>query len=185
MMSRSENGPFAWKTVRFKSLTSLESKQYGFQGGWGLLNEFINPKDNKLYRDNLCYLNSIVQCLFHTEGFADYFEEDWYKRHLLKKWDKGVSKEFSDLIKATLRFENRLEARKLKASVAKVNESFETRKQQDAHEFLATLRGALGEELNRAKEKDREEMKRKPEPEVSRPGDQKAIQALVIRSSTI
>ena len=83
------------------------SQQYDFSGVCGLQNP-----------GNYCYMNTVVQCLFHTQLFSDFFENNLYRKFLTNK-TTGVAKEFTNLLKGNNNDNDNQSCHKLRLLIAK------------------------------------------------------------------
>ncbi|KDO23934.1 hypothetical protein SPRG_20892 [Saprolegnia parasitica CBS 223.65] len=109
---------------------------------------------------NTCYMNSVLQCLFHTPLLQEFFASDEYLYDLNTTNPMGMkgvlAATYGELAKvlAALATSSRNKTRpiapqRLKFCMGKVYASFAGNLQHDAHEFLSVLLSGLNEDLCR------------------------------------
>jgi len=126
---------------------------------------------------NTCYMNSVLQCLFHEPEFFLYFAES---TQLLEKMKTSQSDKNTDGHKSflTLAFEqlfrdywslkwSEIEPRDFKSCLGQLCTQFDNYQQQDGQEFLAVLLDTIHEEMNSA----RKEPNVPSVPEITIPND--------------
>lgn len=108
---------------------------------------------------NTCFMNSIIQCLAHTDLLAEYFVMDQYKQDL--KLRKGQTKKFGTrgevteklavLLKSlwSCQYNSQISS-DFKMIVGKYGAQYRGYSQHDAQEFLLWLLDKVHEDLNRA-----------------------------------
>lgn len=108
---------------------------------------------------NTCFMNSIIQCLAHTDLLAEYFVMDQYKEDL--KLRKGQTKKFGTRGEVTEKLAILLKSlwscqynaqisSDFKSIVGKYGVQYRGYAQHDAQEFLLWLLDKIHEDLNRA-----------------------------------
>jgi len=107
---------------------------------------------------NSCFLNSVVQCLNHTEPLKKYFLNGDYTKEINRKNPLGsggqVAMAYGSLMKEIWGGEFRVLApRYLKKTVAAFAPQFNNLYQHDSHEFCSFLMDGIHEDLNRVNEK--------------------------------
>jgi len=105
---------------------------------------------------NMCYLNSILQCLSSTHKLVEYFLTNNFQSDLNRSdasvIKNGITEEFFVIIKAI--WEDNFQiisAYKLKYIIGKSNQQFNSNDQQDSQELLLFLLDGLHEDLNRVR----------------------------------
>ncbi|XP_028404591.1 ubiquitin carboxyl-terminal hydrolase 19-like isoform X2 [Dendronephthya gigantea] len=117
-----------------------------------------------LNTENLCYINSIVQCLSSVRELRTYLLSKKYSGHINLNNKNGYQGEliitFQRLIQQLWSGKTRcISASKLKHIISKKNKQFKHYDQGDAQEFLTFLLDGLHEELRKEKKKPGDEMK--------------------------
>ena len=107
---------------------------------------------------NSCFLNSIVQCLNHTEPLTKYFVSGEYAHEINRKNPLGsggrVATAYGSLLKDMWSGEySTMAPRLLKQTVANFAPQFNNLYQHDSQEFCSFLMDGLHEDLNRVKNK--------------------------------
>ena len=145
-------------------LNSLHDKLHEY------LKEYQVKSDNDLSLDthinmvglmnlgNTCFINSSIQCLFHTKELSNYFLYDMYTKEINKENTQGskglIAESFADLIKeiytTSLPKINPINFLKV---FFKINKTLYAGNQHDAQEFLSILLDNLHEDLNRINKK--------------------------------
>ena len=103
---------------------------------------------------NTCFINSTLQCLFHTNDLSQYFLQKFYVRdinyHNKQGYNGKIAKGFADLLfeTETTSYDKINPIQFLKIFFT-YNKSLNLRHQQDAQEFLSILLDCLHEDLNR------------------------------------
>lgn len=92
---------------------------------------------------NKCFMNSIIQCLFHTLSFSDYLLSCDYKKDLtVKNKDRPehfVLLSYILLINHVFDENQLIKPRTLVENICKIHKKYFSLRQQDAHEFLLLL----------------------------------------------
>ncbi|GAU92529.1 hypothetical protein RvY_04599-2 [Ramazzottius varieornatus] len=107
---------------------------------------------------NSCYLNAVVQCLANTRELRDYFIKGRFVKEVNKQNPLGSKGNFARVMQGTLKalwsgqYSN-YSPYPLREVMAKSNEQFATKGQQDAQEAMACIIEALHEDLNRVTKK--------------------------------
>lgn len=101
---------------------------------------------------NICYMNSIVQCLYFLPGFLTALEASKADLNTLSKTQGLVYDSLAEVL-TDLQSGSKLYASvlTLKSAVSLIAPQFASYNQHDAHECLRLLLDALHEELNRVK----------------------------------
>lgn len=107
---------------------------------------------------NSCFLNSVVQCMNHTEPLKRYFLSGEYQREINKDNPLGshgqVAVAYGSLLQEIWSGDFRVLApRLLKKTVAAFAPQFNNLYQHDSHEFCSYLMDGIHEDLNRVREK--------------------------------
>ncbi|WBW75484.1 ubiquitin C-terminal hydrolase Ubp1 [Schizosaccharomyces osmophilus] len=109
---------------------------------------------------NTCYMNSALQCLFHTQELSEYFLHDRYKGEINFTNPLGmkgkVALAYANLIKQANKngvFGHPISPYTLKYIVSEFNSSFAGYSQNDSQEFIAFFLDGLHEDLNRVIDK--------------------------------
>jgi len=103
---------------------------------------------------NTCFINSTLQCLFHTYDLSQYFLKKFYIKdinyHNNQGYNGKIAESFADLLleTETTRYDKINPIKFLKIFFT-YNKSLNLRHQQDAQEFLSILLDCLHEDLNR------------------------------------
>ena len=103
---------------------------------------------------NTCFINSTLQCLFHTYDLSQYFLQKLYVKdinyHNKQGYNGKIAESFADLLfeTGTTRYDKINPIQFLKTFFT-YNKSLNLRHQQDAQEFLSILLDCLHEDLNR------------------------------------
>ncbi|OQS06059.1 hypothetical protein THRCLA_20453 [Thraustotheca clavata] len=107
---------------------------------------------------NTCYMNSVLQCLFHTSLLQEYFASDEYLYDLNVTNPMGMkgilAVTYAELVHvlASLSTKNAnrpIAPQRLRFCMGKAYSSFAGNLQHDAHEFLSVLLSGLSEDLCR------------------------------------
>lgn len=101
---------------------------------------------------NLCFLNSIIQCLCNIPELVEYY------RNYVKKQSSSnvVSTAFADLVNQMQR-QNSARSNELKSALCEYAPHFQGYRQQDAHECLTVLLDALHQETPKKMNDDDEQ----------------------------
>lgn len=132
---------------------------------------------------NTCFMNSIIQCLAHTDLLAEYFVMDQYKEDL--KLRKGQTKKFGTRGEVTEKLAILLKSlwssqynaqisSEFKSIVGKYGVQYRGYAQHDAQEFLLWLLDKIHEDLNRATKRKYKANKES----IGKPDDIIALEAL-------
>ncbi|OXA58646.1 Ubiquitin carboxyl-terminal hydrolase 43 [Folsomia candida] len=149
----------------------------------GLPPGFIPAAVGLKNQGNTCFMNSIVQCLSHTDSLARYLVADNYKIDLRKKhWIKNgkseVTEELASILKNMWLRQNVtvLEdgVTRFKSAVEKGATQWRGSEQHDAQEFFLWLLDKLHEDLNQASSNKYKQLKNN----FGRPEEQVAAEAL-------
>ena len=103
---------------------------------------------------NTCFINSTLQCLFHTYDLSQYFLKKFYAKdinyHNKQGYNGKIAESFADLLfeTETTPYDKINPIQFLKIFFT-YNKSLNLRHQQDAQEFLSILLDCLHEDLNR------------------------------------
>ncbi|XP_037804224.1 ankyrin-3-like [Penaeus monodon] len=98
---------------------------------------------------NTCYMNTILQCLFHIKEVTSLFVDDKYKQELVgPRIQAKVTESFAAVVKA-LTYGGNYEGvlRDFKSSVCGYDPLFVGNDQRDAHDFLSTFLFAARKEF--------------------------------------
>ncbi|KAF0686881.1 Aste57867_21355 [Aphanomyces stellatus] len=103
---------------------------------------------------NSCFMNAVLQCLFHSTLLQDYFVSDEYLYDLNVTNTFGMQGVFAavygDLARAMASNRARpIAPQTFKAAIGKLYPLFHGHMQHDAHEFLSVLLTGLSEDLSR------------------------------------
>ncbi|EPY49789.1 ubiquitin carboxy terminal hydrolase Ubp1 [Schizosaccharomyces cryophilus OY26] len=105
---------------------------------------------------NTCYMNSALQCLFHTYELSEYFIQDRYKGEINSTNPLGMKGKVALAYANLLKQANNngvsgpsLSPFTLKYIVSEFNSSFAGYSQNDSQEFIAFFLDGLHEDLNR------------------------------------
>ena len=109
-----------------------------------------NSQDNYIYsfNQNLCFINSSIQCLFHLEIF----------RQWILSLNFGPDKTLLNATKNLLlemeneKYPEKSNVKAIKEEIGKLDERFQTNQQQDASEFISFFIGKLLEETQGTKD---------------------------------
>jgi ubiquitin C-terminal hydrolase len=107
---------------------------------------------------NTCFMNSILQCLFNTPKFYQYFVNGTHKKDLNPK-HKDLALSFGSLLQKIHKQAgppssyNSESTYDLKRSLERVNSQFSGYDQQDAQEFLKALLEGINDDGNRNRSK--------------------------------
>ena len=106
---------------------------------------------------NTCFINSILQCVLHTNLLKDYFISQQYIAHLNKDnplgtKDAALAQAFADIMESVwIGTEDVISPWTFKKIISKFAPQFIGYGQQDAHELLTFLLAGLHEDLNQIK----------------------------------
>lgn len=91
----------------------------------------------------MCYINSILQCLFSSQQLVEYFKSKNKNESM-----NELANEFSELVKAVwVNGTKAISAKDLKNIIGRKEERFSRDDQQDSHEFLVALLNGLHDDL--------------------------------------
>ena len=121
----------------------------------------INKSNNLVGLMNLgntCFINSSLQCLFHTKALSDYFLNNLYTKEINKENAQGtkglIAEGFADLFKEMQTTNSdKVNPINFLRTFFKINKSLYAGMQHDAQEFLSILLDNLHEDLNRINKK--------------------------------
>ncbi|KAJ3444724.1 ubiquitin carboxyl-terminal hydrolase [Anaeramoeba flamelloides] len=102
---------------------------------------------------NTCYINSALQCLFHTKPLVDYFLKETHLNDLGNNKNVGnITLKYAKLMKTVWSGQvAHTSPRELKFEIEKIAKQFEGYYQHDSQELLSFLLDALHQELNQNK----------------------------------
>ncbi|EPX72041.1 ubiquitin carboxy terminal hydrolase Ubp1 [Schizosaccharomyces octosporus yFS286] len=131
---------------------------------------------------NTCYMNSALQCLFHTRELSEYFLYDRHKEEINFANPLGmkgkVALAYANLIKQANKngiFGPSISPHTLKYIISEFNSSFAGYSQNDSQEFIAFFLDGLHEDLNRVIDKpyfDRPDLYTENRAQVQKVGDE-------------
>ena len=124
-------------------------------------NSSINKYNNLVGLMNLgntCFINSSLQCLFHTKELSNYFLNNFYIKEINKENSQGtkglIAEGFADLFKEMQTTNSdKVNPINFLRTFFKINKSLYAGMQHDAQEFLSILLDNLHEDLNRINKK--------------------------------
>ena len=94
------------------------------------------------YSQNLCYMNSSIQCLSHLVEFYNWvLSRNLSSNEILMKATKDLFLEMDND-----KYPEKSSVKKIKEEIGKLDERFKTNEQQDASEFISLFIGKLLEE---------------------------------------
>ena len=94
------------------------------------------------YSQNLCYMNSSIQCLSHLVEFYNWvLSKNLSSNEILMKATKDLFLEMDND-----KYPEKSSVKKIKEEIGKLDERFKTNEQQDASEFISFFIGKLLEE---------------------------------------
>ena len=107
---------------------------------------------------NTCFINSSLQCLFHTKELTNYFLNDIYLKEINTQNAQGsrgkIAEGFAELLKQMQKTNNTvLNPINFLRTFFRINQSLNAGIQHDAQEFLSILLDYLHEDLNRINKK--------------------------------
>ena len=107
---------------------------------------------------NTCFINSSLQCLFHTKELSDYFLNNLYKKEINIENNQGtkgqIAEGFADLFREMQTTNSeKLNPINFLRTFFKINKSLYAGMQHDAQEFLSIVLDNLHEDLNRINKK--------------------------------
>ena len=107
---------------------------------------------------NTCFINSSLQCLFHTKELTNYFLNNIYKKEINIQNNQGsrgkIAEGFAELLKEIQTTNStKLNPINFLRTFFRVNQSLNAGIQHDAQEFLSILLDYLHEDLNRIDKK--------------------------------
>lgn len=88
----------------------------------------LEEDDSNLY--NICYINSVLQCLFRLDGFVN---------NIYNFYGGNLTNATNELIKKMINYNNKTEnlsASRIKEIMAEINENYKENEPEDAYEFL-------------------------------------------------
>ena len=103
---------------------------------------------------NTCFINSTLQCLFHTYDLSQYFLQKFYVKdinyHNKQGYNGKIAESFADLLfEIETTHYDKINPIQFLKIFFKYNKTLNLRHQQDAQEFLSILLDCLHEDLNR------------------------------------
>ena len=101
---------------------------------------------------NTCFMNSILQCVFHTPKFIDSLLRSEINRR--SKLRGQLAERFCDLMQEMRNSRSFVSPDDVKMMVGRFAPQFNGYSQQDAHEFLRFLLDGLHEDVNRVQSKE-------------------------------
>ena len=125
-------------------------------------NNLTNNNSNNLVGlmnlGNTCFINSSLQCLFHTKELTNYFLQNTFTKEINIKNSQGskgqITEGFADLLKE-MQSTNlpKLNPINFLKTFFRINKTLYAGMQHDAQEFLSILLDCLHEDLNRINKK--------------------------------
>ena len=111
---------------------------------------------------NTCFLNSVLQTLFHTKCLIQFFSNPYWKNQInsTNKLGSGgnisilLSNFFQQFLKPNHGTASYFDPSQLKSLISTRFNNYKDNTQEDAHEFLLFLLDMLHEDLNRCKNKE-------------------------------
>ncbi|XP_042874440.1 ankyrin-3-like isoform X2 [Penaeus japonicus] len=97
---------------------------------------------------NTCYMNTIIQCLFHINEITTFFKDKKYAQHLVPSIQGRVTESFASVVEALIRGGNYSAVlNDFKSSVCAYDSLFAGDDQRDAHDFLSAFLFAARKEF--------------------------------------
>ncbi|XP_042873333.1 ankyrin repeat and death domain-containing protein 1A-like [Penaeus japonicus] len=97
---------------------------------------------------NTCYMNTIIQCLFHINEITTFFKDKKYAQHLVPSIQGRVTESFASVVEALIRGGNYSAVlNDFKSSVCAYDSLFAGDDRRDAHDFLSTFLFAARKEF--------------------------------------
>jgi len=102
---------------------------------------------------NTCFMNSILQCLFNTPLFFDYFLQGTHRKEKNPK-NKGLADAFAELLGKVKSHAGSIShsaenTSDVKSRISRINSMFSGYNQHDAQEFLKAILEGINDDVNR------------------------------------
>ena len=98
---------------------------------------------------NTCYMDCILQCLYHTRHLREFYVSGEYHQYLIKRGDLSYAFKVVMVGLGSTFYNGPIAPYQLKREVSIVTPMFSGYRQHDAHEFLRFLLDELHDEINR------------------------------------